>query len=488
VNRIFGEYELPRFFARATLVPLRSYGRYRNPAARDSGSPVSFDESPANHGASGLPLPHQLSVVQAAQALRANTLTSEQLVRSCLQRISAREPFVKAWAALDAQAALAAARERDAESPRSILHGMPIAVKDVIDTSDLATEYNSPIYRGHRPAADAAVVARARAAGMIVLGKTVTQEFATRGTLGETRNPHNLEHTPGGSSSGSAAAVADFMVPLAISTQTAGSIIRPASFCGIVGFKASLDSWDATGMKCLVPEFDTLGVHVRHVADASLALEIFGCAAAPAMPDRQPQRPADRALRLRLCRTHSWEQADGATREALTLATRLLERAGVVVEQCELPDLYRQVAQAQDLITDYRVARSLAHEWDAHREQLSGELQAKIRRGLAIEYDAYREALDTVMRGRAQGAALFEDCDGLLTPSASCLAPRFDAKDTGHAAFNKIWTALGNPCIGIPLPPLAGRLPIGVQIVGEFGRDSRALWAALQVEKIFDDG
>jgi Asp-tRNA(Asn)/Glu-tRNA(Gln) amidotransferase A subunit family amidase len=206
------------------------------------------------------------------------------------------------------------------------------------------------------------------------------------------------------------------------------------------------------------------------------------------MPDRQPQRPADRALRLRLCRTHSWEQADGATREALTLATRLLERAGVVVEHCELPDLYRQVAQAQDLITDYQVARSLAHEWDAHRDQLSSGLQAKIGRGLAIEYDSYREALGTVMHGREQVAALFEDCDGLLTPSASCLAPRYDANDTGHAAFNKIWTALGNPCINIPFHASAGRLPVGVQIVGESGRDSLALWAALQVERIFDDG
>src|SRR5438094_10369182 len=215
-----------------------------------------------------MPAPLSRSVRDAAQAIASGRLTAEALASACLDRIAAREAVVGAWQYLDRDAALAAARQRDAEPPRGPLHGIPIAVKDLIDTADMPTGYGSPIYQGHRPAADASCVALARAAGAVALGKTVTTEFACF-TAGKTANPHNPAHTPGGSSSGSAAAVADGMVPLAFGSQTAGSIIRPAAYCGVVGFKPSFGMIARAGVKPLADSLDTVGTMARNVADAA---------------------------------------------------------------------------------------------------------------------------------------------------------------------------------------------------------------------------
>src|SRR5207302_10646334 len=258
-----------------------------------------------------MPHPLSLSVRDAAQEIAAGRLTAEALASACLDRIAAREAVVGAWHYLDRDAALAAARQRDAEPPRGPLHGIPIAVKDLIDTADMPTGYGSPIYEGHRPAADAACVALARAAGAVALGKTVTTEFACF-TAGKTANPHNPAHTPGGSSSGSAAAVGDGMVPLALGTQTAGSIIRPAAFCGVVGYKPSFGLIPRAGVKPLADSLDTIGTMAKNVADAAFFASILGGRPAlrhVAMPDAAP--------RFGLYRTPMWAEAEPSTVAAL---------------------------------------------------------------------------------------------------------------------------------------------------------------------------
>src|SRR6266478_6832973 len=232
-----------------------------------------------------MPDPLSLSARVAAQEIAAGRLAAEALVTACLDRIAARESVVGAWHHLDPDAALAAARQRDAEPPRGPLHGIPIAVKDLIDTAETPTGYGSPIYEGHRPAADAACVALARAAGAVALGKTVTTEFACF-TAGKTANPHNPAHTPGGSSSGSAAAVADGMAPLALGTQTAGSVIRPAAYCGVVGYKPSFGLINRAGVKPLADSLDTVGVFARTVEDAAFFAGVLS------------ERPALRNLRI----------------------------------------------------------------------------------------------------------------------------------------------------------------------------------------------
>src|SRR5690242_9359308 len=261
-----------------------------------------------------MPDPLSLSVRDAAQEIAAGRLTAEALTAACLDRIAAREGVVGAWHYLDRDAALAAAGQRDSEPPRGPLHGIPIAVKDLIDTVDMPTAYGSPIYRGHRPAADASCVALARAAGAVVLGKTVTTEFAAF-TPGKTANPRNPAHTPGGSSSGSAAAVADRMAPLAFGTQTAGSVIRPAAYCGCIGYKPSFGLINRAGVKPLADSLDTVGVFARSIDDAAF----FAGVLSERPPLRQLAVP-QQSPRFGLHRTPLWDQAEPATEAALDVA------------------------------------------------------------------------------------------------------------------------------------------------------------------------
>ena len=240
---------------------------------------------------------NRLSAADAARQIAAGRMTSEQLVRACLDRIAAREGEVRAWAHCEPDAAIAQAREVDRAGARGVLGGVPVGFKDVIDTADMPSEYNSPIYRGHRPRADAACVALVRDAGGVVLGKTVTTEFAWR-VPAQTRNPHNPGHTPGGSSSGSAAAVADFMAPLAFGTQTGGSTIRPAAFCGIVGYKPSFGTINRAGLKALAESLDTIGILARTVEDCAL---LAHAVSARPVPDFAAE--AIRPPRVGLCRT-----------------------------------------------------------------------------------------------------------------------------------------------------------------------------------------
>lgn len=423
-----------------------------------------------------------LTVSQASLAIRAGELTSEELVKSCLESILKNDNDIHAWAALDMDAALERARMLDRTRPAGLLHGIPIGIKDVIDTRDFPTAYNSEIYRNHRPIHDAEIVTRALRAGAVILGKTTTQEFATRGKVSLTRNPHSLIHSPGGSSSGSAAAVAAGMVPLALSSQTAGSIVRPASYCGVVGFKPSFDLIPMTGIKKMSPRLDTLGVHTRSVTDAAIALEALSDWAGLASFNDSMTK----LFTIGICRDPYWHLAEPATHEALTLACDILDRSNIPVHNLVLPELFHDLGKALDIISDVEVSASLRWEWENQRDLLSSGVQEKIERGLRTSAHTYHQAMELSSRCAAQSGLLFNQCHCILTPSSPGFAPLFDSGNPGDSSFSKLWTILGMPSINLPVPS-AGPLPIGLEIIGPQNKDLETLQIAYRIESIFKE-
>jgi Asp-tRNA(Asn)/Glu-tRNA(Gln) amidotransferase A subunit family amidase len=392
-------------------------------------------------------------------------MSAEARVRACLDRIAEREETIGAWTHVDADAALAAARTLDRGPERGPLHGVPIGVKDIIDTADMPTEHGSPIWRGNRPKADAGVVALARAAGMIVLGKTVTTEFATF-TPGKTRNPHDTSRTPGGSSSGSAAAVADGMVPLAFGTQTAGSVIRPAAFCGVVGYKPSFGLLPRAGVKPTSDSLDTVGAFARSVAEVARFVGVL--ARRPDLIDL----PALDKPTLGFCRTHEWPQAAPET-------VSLLE--GLKLPEITTPAEHDGLATAQHTIQERELYENLGWEYATHVDLLSARLRSNIENGRGIPASAYREAKQRAEGARRALPAFFSDCDAIAVPSARGEAPEGIAA-TGDPIFNRVWTLLGVPCVTIPVGKGPNDMPLGVQLVGRIGEDARLLAAAAALE------
>lgn len=414
---------------------------------------------------------HQLPAWQAAALLARRELKAVDLVRACLDRISERDVQVQAFAHLNVDAALAHARQLDAGPVRGLLHGLPFGVKDLFDTYDMPTAYGSPIYARHQPLADAAAVALCREAGAVLLGKTVTTELANM-FPGITRNPHNLAHTPGGSSSGSAAAVADAMLPLALGTQTAGSLIRPAAFCGIVGYKPSHNRVPKAGVKSLSETLDTLGGFARSVRDVGLLGAVLTGDARLADPGTYAP---DVAPRIGFCQTPEWAQADSDTQQAWAQAEKALQGFGTPMQ---LPkDLCDLVAVQKD-IQAFETARSLSHERLHHPSQLSAPLQALLAHGMTISGAAHAGNLQTTAHARSQAAALFDNFDVLLAPSSIGEAPPMLLDSTGDPLFCRSWTLLGLPCIHLPFARGRNGLPIGLQLVGAYGEDHRLLAAA----------
>jgi len=410
-----------------------------------------------------LPL-NQISATDAAAAIAAGRLTSEALVASCLERIRAREDAVQAWARVDPDLALAQARSRDRESPRSRLHGIPVGIKDVIDTCDLPTEYGSPIYRGHQPACDAACVAQVRELGGVMLGKTVSTEFATRHP-NKTRNPHDPARTPGGSSSGSAAAVADCMVPIAFGTQTSSSIIRPAAYCGVVGYKPSFGLINRAGLKFLAESLDTIGTLTRCIADAALVVEAL--AGLPPTPFGEVPRLKPR---IGLCRTPYWKQADAATQANLENAARLLAQAGARVTDVDLAGEFGALAETQIAVSSYEFYRALTHERTRFPERISASLTARIAAGGNVTRAQYEAGVTLAERCRQRIDDVLRDHDVLLAPSAPGEAPPLES--TGDPIFGLTWTLLQLPCITLPCGKGPRGLPLGVQVIGNRGGDA----------------
>lgn len=420
--------------------------------------------------------PRSLTVREAARQIAERKLTAEALAKAYLDRVAARESVIGAWQYLDREQALAEARQRDAEPPRGPLHGVPIAVKDLIDTADMPTGYGSPIYRGHRPAADAACVALARAAGAVVLGKTVTTEFATF-TPGKTANPRNPAHTPGGSSSGSAAAVADGMAPLAFGTQTAGSVIRPAAYCGVVGYKPSFGLISRAGVKPLADSLDTVGVLARSVDDAAFFAGVLA-----ERPGLRHLAPPAHMPRFGLYRTPMWDEAEPSVAAALDRARAALERAGARVEEVAIAPEHHGLTQAQDEIMGFETVRALADERIRHSAELSPRLAQLLDAGMAVGADEYDRARALTETARAALAGFFDGHDAMLVPAAPGEAPR-GLEYTGDPVFNRMWTLLGVPCATMPALWGENGLPLGVQLVGRMQDDLRLLTCAAFLER-----
>jgi Asp-tRNA(Asn)/Glu-tRNA(Gln) amidotransferase A subunit family amidase len=413
-----------------------------------------------------------LSALDLAHSIEAGELKPRDAVELCAKAIAAREKDIGAFVALDLDAARRAA---DAPGLAALpLRGLPVAFKDIFDTADLPTQYGSPIYEGFRPPADATAVALTRRSGGIVIGKTVTTQFASL-VPSVTCNPHNLSHTPGGSSAGSAAAVAAGFVPITFGTQTAGSVIRPAAFCGVAGFKPSYRLIPMVGVKDVSWHLDTAGLFGSSVADVAFA------AAAVLDRDLRVDRAPPAAPRIALVRTHLWQEASAAMQTAVETAARIAAAAGATVTELTLPPILEDAYQAQFTIQDYENVRALAFEYERHRDRIDKSLRDHLTAALAISADEYDAARRTASRGRQALADAMADFDVILTPSAPGAAPH-GLGATGNPMFNRLWTLMGAPCVNVP-GLREKELPLGVQIVGRFGRDRLTLEAALFVEQ-----
>ena len=413
---------------------------------------------------------NELSASDAARAIASGRITSEDLVRACLERIAEREPHVKAWAFLDPDLALAQARACDRQPWRGPLHGVPIAVKDVLDTADMPTGMGSAIFDGYQPKADAACVALVRKAGAVILGKTVTCELAGIAPR-ETMNPRDPKRTPGGSSSGSGAAVADHMVPVAFGTQTGGSVLRPAAFCGVIGYKPTYNTINRAGMKFAAEGVDTIGLIARSVDDVALVTD--ACIDRPPAPLAALRTPP----RIGLCRTYLWDsKASAETKTAVEAAAKRAEAAGARVTDFALTEEFTRLTAIREVINNYERACGLAWEWAHHRAKLSPQMTRTVEMGIAAPHSRYIEAVQLAERCRGRLDDLMRDIDVLIAPAVNGEAP-LGLEHAGDPSFQSLWTLLHVPTISLPLATGPNGMPVGVQLVAKRW-DDRGLLAA----------
>ncbi|HET7008603.1 MAG TPA: amidase [Candidatus Binatia bacterium] len=435
---------------------------------------------------------HLLSASQAARLIRDGVINSEQLVAACLTHIHSVDDDIQAWAFLDPDYALTQARALDqlrlSGQPIGPLHGIPVAIKDIFDTADMPTEYGSPIHAGRTPSRDATAVALLRGAGAVIMGKAVTTEFAFL-SPGKTRNPHNPAHTPGGSSSGSAAAVAAHMVPLAIGSQTAGSTIRPASYCGVIGFKPTHGLISRHRVSPLSRSLDHVGLFARTLDDIALLAEPL-----VSYDENDPDtRPLARipfssisveepplAPMFAFIKTPMWQRADDETKEGFA---EIAEQLGAQVEEVELFPSAQDAWQWHQTIMSAEVAHNFEREWQNHRESLSEQLRGQIERGLEVRAVDYQRSLKQIVPLHDSFVELFEQrYDAILTPAAPSAAPK-GLEATGDPAFCTLWTLCGMPSLSLPLLQNSDGLPMGVQLVGPRGGDARLLRTARWLSK-----
>ncbi len=416
----------------------------------------------------------QLSASQAAAALRSGALTVERLAMACLDRIEVRDADIRAWAYLDRDLVLANARALDGSSSRGPLYGLPVGIKDIMQTADMPTQYNSPLYKGHFPTVDAACVSLLRSAGALIFGKTDTVEFAATGRRAATRNPYDLTHGPGGSSSGSAAAVADFQVPLSLGTQTAGSMVRPASFCGVWAMKPTWGLINREGSKIYSNTLDTIGWFARSADDLMLLQDVYD-----ADVGDYPMLPI-RGARIAVCQTPAWSKATEATRTALAAAADGLRQAGAIVTDLNLPSEFDPLPDQQTLIMRAEGRAAFLADARAHPGQLEPRLQEMVdntdghtRSGLLAAYDA------AALR-RSQFDAIASGFDAVIAPSAPGEAP-LGLEDVGDPVFNGMWTLLHVPTVNVPAFTGPQGLPVGITVIGPRFADRKALAAAKAV-------
>jgi len=434
-----------------------------------------------------------IDAIQAAELIGSGQVSSEELVQAYLKRIDETEETIRAWTHLDQEFALEQARAADAQRRKGgslgPLHGVPVGIKDIFDTADMPTEDGTVLHAGRRPKQDATAVSLLRAAGAVILGKTATTELAVFSPA-ETRNPHDTQRTPGGSSSGSAAAVAAGMVPLSVGTQTNGSIIRPAAFCGVCGYKPSHGLVSRHGVLPQSRALDHVGVFGRTVEDvAMIAAPMIGFDKED--PDTRPTAPfrlletARQAPpvdpRLAFIKTPVWDQAEDDTREGLAALGELL---GEKMEECPLPDIFNEAIGWHRTVHEADLARSYRREYQEGKDRLSTVLREMIERGQDVTAVSYNDALYGREFLQAALPSIFKHYDTIITPAAPGQAP-VGLESTGSPVFCTLWTFCGTPAISLPLLQGADGMPIGVQLVGPPGDDERLLrtarWLAVQV-------
>ncbi len=427
-----------------------------------------------------------LSLSDAAADIRDGRITSAELVRDCLAQVAAVEDKVQAWAFLDREHATRQAEAADehrrhgrATGP---LHGVPIGIKDIFDTGDMPTEFGSPFWAGRTPRADAAAVARLRAAGAVIMGKTVTTEYGFMHP-GKTANPHDHTRTPGGSSSGSAAAVAAHMVPGALGAQTNGSVIRPAAFCGVVGFKPTHGLIPRTGSLMLTRTLDHVGVFARNVEDAALLAEVLAGFDAEDPDTRPLARPPLAAVaasepplppRFAFVRTAAWKHVEPVMSEAFE---ELIGALGDAVAEVELGSSFERTIELHRTVMDVEMAHYLHRDYEQAGTQLSAVLRAAIERGRGVSAVEYMWAVAAIGTLNTSLDEVFIEYDALLTPAAPGPAPH-GLEATGNPVFCSTWSYLGTPAVTLPLMVSGEGMPLGVQLVGRRDGDARLLRTA----------
>lgn len=431
--------------------------------------------------------PNGLTALEARDKIREGWITSVELVSACIERINQTEPQLAAWAHFDAAQAMAQAEELDrirmSGKPLGPLHGVPVGLKDIIDTRDMPTWRGSPVFHNRQPEKDAFLVDRLRDAGAVLMGKTHTTEFAFVHPA-QTRNPHNPEHTPGGSSSGSAASVAGYHVPLAIGTQTNGSVIRPASFCGTFGFKPTNGVVSRNGLLRTSQTLDQVGVFGRSLEDVAL---IADCLAAydPADPNSYPRpRPAMFAgvrAQVPVEPDFVWidlPYADRFSPDMIEGMEEVMEALGDRVERIVAPDWFADAIECQRIIHEYEICQNLAETFNTHWDGISDTLKPVIERGRKISESEYLGARAAHEKVEAFFAEFFMDYDAILTPAATGEATAVAEGHTGDPVCCTIWTLAGLPCLNLPLLTGSNNLPVGVQLVGGREEDDRLLRTA----------
>lgn len=430
---------------------------------------------------------HRLTASVAAGLIRDRQISAEDLTRACLARIAARDADVKAWVAIDPDRAIAIARESDKQqaigAPMGPLHGLPFGVKDMIDTADLPTQNNSPGWVGHRPGLDANCVRVIKGAGAYVLGKLDTVEFAGGGRKALTRNPFDLARTPGGSSSGPGAAVADGQAPLAFGTQTAGSLIRPASFNGIYALKPTQYAVSWSGCRQLSPTLDTLGWYGRSVEDLVIVAKAFRLRGIEAMPTVAPG-----ALKIGLCVTHNIDKAAPEARATLQKAAELIAAAGCAVHELELPAPFAELNRAQRVILLGEAREQFLPEYLDRLPTMHQDFRDRVENREGVDAGQLVAMLNLAARCRESFDGLFgPDLDAVLTFSAPGEAP-VGLDTTGDPVMNSMWTVLHAPCVAIPVDKGPNGLPVGIQLVGPRFGDPRLLSIAAALAPVLDAG
>ncbi len=424
--------------------------------------------------------PNRLGAAEAAAAMARREISAADLMASCLGRIATREPLVHAFQALDPDAAMEAAESADRSEPKGPLHGIPFAAKDIIDSADFPTGWGSPLYTDRRPARDASCIQLLKDSGAILVGKTVTTEFAYF-QPGPTANPHDLAHTPGGSSSGSAAAVADCMVPLALGTQTAGSLIRPGAFCGVPAYKPTHGGFDLDGVMGGAASLDTLGGFARSVDDLMLLRRALCPNLDPGTAD-PGWRP-----RVALMRGPHWDDGSDAMRDVCRLALATLFEAGAAVGELSTPEAFAGLVAQQKTVMAYETARARIFEYRNHRDRISDRFAELVEAGLGTSHADYRAALDAAAGARRVHDAQFLEYDVILSPATAGEAPK-GLQATGDPLYSRAWTLIHAPLVALPAGVGPNGLPLAVQLVGRSNGDDSLLRAARWIAARLDPG